>query len=134
MSFFQLPINPKKLKPIQLLSYFARIRSEAVLNMPKEFRIVQDHESAQAGDLQYIYDETFQEDKGKAKTWQPVSVVTTNTFERHKSRIPISRGADYFCLIRPVSKSAGLMRRLRWWFYLKKERAWARYYQKLEIE
>lgn len=102
--------------------------------MPNDYRLVGDNEIALVGDLQYIYDEAFQEDKGKAKTWQPVSIVTTNTFERHKSRVPISRGGDYFCLIRPVSKTAGIGRRLRWWLQLKKERIQAKYYQLFEAE
>lgn len=84
----------------------AIIRAEALQSVPKGYRLLNCNEYIIEGDLHYIYDEYWLEDKGKAKTWQPIN---------------IGIGDDYYCAIRK-NNSIHAWRRLVFWVALWLER------------
>ena len=86
----------------------------AAIPNPKWDRMVQRHELLKDGDLYYVYDELFKEDRGKAKTWQPVVIIYKQS-GGGGVRQQITTGGSYYCVIRPNSKVALMDRIYRLW-------------------
>lgn len=106
-----------------------QIRSEAIANIPKGYRLLRDKERVNEHDLYWLHDEVFQEDKGKGKTWQPVAIVTSAGLNKHQDEnaskqvtVPLTVGGNYNCAIRPCrvrpfSNDIAILyhKALRWW-------------------